>query len=61
MSRHLSKLTRTRECYRGGNAKFADISCYLDLFSLAVNELGPKGGAAIAEALKINKYITHIK
>ena len=37
------------------------MSCYLDLFSLSWNKLGPKGGAAIAEALKINKTITNIK
>ena len=43
------------------NTKFADISCYLDLFSLYNNKLGPKCGAAIAEALKINKTITNIK
>ena len=47
--------------YRGGNAKFADISRYLDLFSLGENKLGAEGGAAIAEALKINKTITNIK
>ena len=40
---------------------FADISCYLDLFSLEANDLGPEGGAAIAEALKINKTITNIE
>ena len=43
------------------NTKFADISCYLDLFSLLENNLGPEGGVAIAEALKINKTITNIK
>ena len=47
--------------YQGGNAKFADISCYLDLFSLWDNKLSAEGGAAIAEALKINKTITSIK
>ena len=47
--------------YRGGNAKFADMPCYLDLFSLDGNNLDPEGGAAIAEALKINKTITNIK
>ena len=47
--------------YRGGNAKFADISCYLDLFSLWDNKLSAEGGAAIAEALKINKTITNIR
>ena len=31
------------------------------LFSLERNELGPEGGVAIAEALKINKTITNIK
>ena len=46
--------------YRGGNAKFADMPCYLDLFSLGGNDLGPEGGAAIAEALKVNKTITNI-
>ena len=46
--------------YRGGNANFADISCYLDLFSLWYNDLGAEGGVAIAEALKINKTITDI-
>ncbi|MEC7293659.1 MAG: hypothetical protein VXU46_02085 [Planctomycetota bacterium] len=39
----------------------ADISCYLDLFSLRQNKLGAEGGAAIAEALKINKTITNIE
>ena len=43
------------------NTKFADISCYLDLFSLWQNKLGPEGGVAIAEALKINKTITNIE
>ena len=39
----------------------ADFSCYLDLFSLEDNELGDESGAAIAEALKINKTITNIE
>ena len=43
------------------NTKLADISCYLDLFSLLQNQLGAEGGAAIAEALKINKTITNIE
>ena len=34
--------------------------CYLDVFSLGWNNLGAEGGAAIAEALKINKTITSI-
>ena len=41
--------------------KFADISCYLDLFSLSYNNLDAESGAAIAEALKVNKTITSIE
>jgi hypothetical protein len=49
-------------CYRDGN----NISIIPFLLppsfrSLGYNELGPKGGIAIAEALKINKTITDIK
>ena len=44
-----------------GNAIFADTSCYLHCFSLHVNELGPEGGKAIADALKVNDTITNIK
>ena len=44
-------------CYRRGNKTHADHSAR----SLEYNSLGPEGGAAIAEALKVNETVTTIK
>jgi hypothetical protein len=37
------------------------LSCFWLLCSLRLNELGPEGGKAIAEALKVNQTVTNIK
>jgi hypothetical protein len=48
-------------CYRDGN-NIPNIPFFVtpSFYSLSYNELGPEGGIAIAEALKINKTITTI-
>jgi hypothetical protein len=49
-------------CYRdGNNIPIIPFFVTPSFCSLRWNELGPEGGIAIAEALKINKTITNIK
>jgi hypothetical protein len=48
-------------CYRDGNIPIIPFFVTPSFRSLMENELGPKGGIAIAEALKINTTITDIR
>jgi hypothetical protein len=58
----VSTLPPIRFCYRrGNNIPIIPNSVTPSDFSLYHNDLGPDGGIAIAEALKVNKTLENIK